>query len=106
MCSKRHSAIKDFGNQEVYPFFPRICGIQNPQGAHEGLGLCRVIVPSSIVEDMWHGNYTVLFNKQSIQFRNWTAAENTYVYSTCQHSEHEVTIVAEFPSPVEHVNAT
>jgi parallel beta-helix repeat protein len=63
-----------------------------------GLGFCRTIVPNNVVEGMWHGNYTVLLNEQPVQFRNWTAADDTYIYFAYQHSEHEVTIVPEYPS--------
>jgi len=63
-----------------------------------GLGFCRVTIPNIIIQDMWHGNYTVLINDELWPFTNWTDTENTYIYFTYQHSEHEITIIPEFPS--------
>jgi len=63
-----------------------------------GLGFCRVTIPNVIVQDLWHGNYTILLNGDPWPFKNWTDTENTYIYFTYQHSEHEVTIMPEFPS--------
>jgi len=63
-----------------------------------GLGFCRVTIPNVIVQSMWHDNYTVFLNGDPCPFQNWTDTENTYIYFTYQHSEHEVTIIPEFPS--------
>ncbi|MEM3725766.1 MAG: NosD domain-containing protein [Candidatus Bathyarchaeia archaeon] len=62
-----------------------------------GSGICRVIIPNTIVNTLWLGNYKVLVNGLAVEFRNWTDAESTYIYFTYSHSEHEVTIIPEFP---------
>ena len=62
-----------------------------------GLGFCRVTIPNIVIQNMWHGNYTVLINDQPWPFTNWTDTENTHIYFTYQHSEHEITIIPEFP---------
>jgi len=62
-----------------------------------GVGFCRVTIPEVIVQDLWHRNYTVLVDGQSVEFRNWTDDVNTYIYFMYQHSEYKVTIVPEFP---------
>ncbi|MGB9676921.1 MAG: hypothetical protein ACPL0C_07035, partial [Candidatus Bathyarchaeales archaeon] len=36
-------------------------------------------------------------NGFAVEFRNWTDAENTYIYFSYPHSEHEVIIIPEFP---------
>ncbi|MEM3673764.1 MAG: NosD domain-containing protein [Candidatus Bathyarchaeia archaeon] len=62
-----------------------------------GSGICRIIIPNAIVNTLWLGNYVVLVNGLAVEFRNWTDAENTYIYFTYPHSEHEVTIIPEIP---------
>jgi len=59
---------------------------------------CRVTIPNVIVQDLWHRNYAVLLNSEPWFFRNWTDTTNTYVYINYTHTEHEITIVPEFPS--------
>jgi parallel beta-helix repeat protein len=67
----------------------------------EGLaGFCKVTVPNIIVQDLWQKNYTVLLNGEPWPFRNWTDATNTYIYINYTHSEHEITIIPEFPSTI------
>ena len=63
-----------------------------------GFGFCRLTIPNIIVQDLWHGNYTVLINGEPCPFKNWTDTENTYLYVNYTHSEHEITIIPEFPS--------
>jgi len=64
-----------------------------------GLGFSRVTIPNVIVQDLWEGNYTVLVDGEApLDIRNWTDTENTYIYFTYQHSEHEVIIIPEFPT--------
>ena len=59
-----------------------------------GLGFCRATIPNIIVQNLWQNNYTVLVDDQPpLQMTNWTDAENTYLYFTYQHSQHEVTII-------------
>jgi len=62
------------------------------------LSFCRVIIPNVIVQDLWQGNYTVLVNGHSIEFKNWTANTNTYIYFIYQHTTRQVIIIPEFPS--------
>lgn len=66
-----------------------------------GFGFCRVTIPNVIVQELWHGIYTALINDQPCPFTNWTDTENSYMYFTYQHSEHEVTImIPEFPQAI------
>jgi len=65
-----------------------------------GVAFCRVIIPNIIINTLWLSDYAVLVNGLPVEFRNWTDAENTYIYFTYTHSEHEVTIVPEYPSPI------
>jgi parallel beta-helix repeat protein len=60
-----------------------------------GVGFCRIIIPNVIIQTLWLNNYNVLVNGLPVEFRNWTDTENTYVYFTYSHSEHEVTIIPE-----------
>jgi parallel beta-helix repeat protein len=70
----------------------------NVTGLESTSGFCRVTMPNTIVQDLWHGNYTVLLNNERLPFQNWTDTSNTYIYINYTHSEHEVTIITEFPS--------
>jgi len=70
----------------------------NVSGAEGMAGFCRIIIPNKIVQDMWQGNYAVLLNREPHLFRNWTAPTNTYIYLNYTHSEHQITIIPEFPS--------
>lgn len=70
----------------------------NVTGPESTIGFCRVTIPNAIVHDLWHHNYTVLWNKEQLPFRNWTDPTNTYVYISYTHSEHEIAIVPELPS--------
>ena len=65
----------------------------NVTGVDETAGFCRITIPNIIVEDLWHGNYTVLLNGEPWPFRNWTDNENTYIYVNYTHSTHQITIV-------------
>ena len=58
-----------------------------------GFGFCRVTMPIPINEELWGGNYTVLIDGKRVETRNWTDAENTYIYFAYEHSELEVTIL-------------
>lgn len=69
--------------------------ITGPDATH---GFCRVTIPNLIIQDLWHGNYTVLLNNERWSFANWTDATNTYLYINYTHSEHKVVIIPEFPS--------
>jgi parallel beta-helix repeat protein len=70
----------------------------NVSGVNGTFGHCRIALPNSVAGGLWHGNYTVLLNGQPWPFRNWTDAENTYIYINYTHSEHQIAIVQEFPS--------
>jgi len=72
----------------------------NVTGVEETAGFCRVTIPNIIIQDLWHGNYAVLLNGDQWPFRNWTDATNTYMYINYTHSEHEITIIPEFPSTI------
>ncbi|MEM2466716.1 MAG: NosD domain-containing protein [Candidatus Bathyarchaeia archaeon] len=55
----------------------------NVAGLEGEIGFCRIIIPNIIVEDLWHGNYTVLLNGKPWPFKNWTDIENiTYTFLT------------------------
>lgn len=68
----------------------------NIVGSNYMLGFCRVTIPNVIIQDFWQDEYTVLVDRQPIEFRNWTEMENTYIYFTYQNSRHQVTIMPEF----------
>lgn len=70
----------------------------NVSGLEFTTGFCRVSVPNIIIQNMWHGNYTVLLNGNTVAFRNWTDNKNTYIYINYTHSQHQVVIIPEFPS--------
>jgi hypothetical protein len=72
----------------------------NVTGSEFSTGFCRVTIPNIIVEDFWQGNFTVLLNGEPWPFRNWTDPTNTYIYINYTHSEHEITIIPEFPSTI------
>ena len=64
-----------------------------------GLGFCRATIPNIIVQNLWQNNYTILVDDQPpLEMRNWTDAENTYLYFTYQHSQHQIAIIPESPS--------
>ena len=64
-----------------------------------GLGFCRVTIPNVIVQSLWQANYMVFVDNQPpLEMRNWTNSENTYIYFTYQHSQHEIAILPEFPA--------
>ncbi|MGD0494884.1 MAG: NosD domain-containing protein [Candidatus Bathyarchaeia archaeon] len=70
----------------------------NVTGSESTAGFSRVAIPNIIVQDLWQGNYTVLLNGEPCPFRNWTDTTNTYIYVNYTHSQHQITIVPEFPS--------
>jgi len=70
----------------------------NVTGSETTSGFCRITIPNIIVQDFWHGSYTILLNGTSYPFTNWTDNQNTYIYIYYTHSEHEIIIVPEFLS--------
>jgi len=71
----------------------------NVTGDYPSLGFCKITMPNTIIHNMWQDNYTVLVDgKSPLNITKWTEWENTYVYFTYQHSEHEVIVVSEFSS--------
>lgn len=72
----------------------------NVTGVEGFAGFCRVTVPNLIVEELWQGHFTVLLNGEPYPFRNWTDTTNTYIYINYTHSEHQITIIPEFPSAI------
>jgi len=57
-----------------------------------------ITFPNAIVQTMWQNNFTIIIDRNPCQFRNWIDAENTYIYVNYTHSEHEITVIPEFPS--------
>ena len=71
----------------------------NITGLDGTIGFCNVTLPNSLLEDLWQGNCMVFVDgKQPLTIVNWTDETFTYIYFTYQQSQHEVTIVPEFPS--------
>ena len=71
----------------------------NTTGLDGTIGFCNVTIPNSLLEDLWHGSCMVFVDgKQPLTIVNWTDGTFTYIYFTYQQSQHEVTIVPEFPS--------
>lgn len=68
--------------------------LSGPESTH---GFFRVTIPNIIVQDLWHGNYTVLLDSEQWPSANWTDTLNTYIYVDYAHLEHEVVIIPEFP---------
>jgi parallel beta-helix repeat protein len=69
----------------------------NVTGDEGAAGFCRIIIPNIIVQGLWNNSYSVLVNGGPWLFRNWTDTEDTYIYINYTHSEHEITIIPEFP---------
>jgi parallel beta-helix repeat protein len=69
----------------------------NVTGEEGTEGFCRIIIPNIIIRDLWNLNYNVIINGEQWPFKNWTDAYDTYVYISYMNSEHEITIVPEFP---------
>jgi len=67
----------------------------NVTGVPGTVGFCRITVPNILVQDMWQGNFTILFDSEPWPFRNWTDTTNTYIYINYTHSEHEIVIIPE-----------
>ena len=67
----------------------------NVTGSNDTMSFCRITIPNVIVQDLWQGNYTILVNNQPVQSRNWTDTQNTYIYFTYPHSEHQIVIIPE-----------
>ena len=72
----------------------------NVTGVEGTAVFCRITIPNIIVEELWHGNYTVLLNGEPWPYRNWTDTANTYIYLNYTHSEHQIVIIPEFPSAI------
>jgi parallel beta-helix repeat protein len=72
----------------------------NVSGLEFTAGFCRVTIPNIIIQDLWQGNFTVLLNGEPWPFRNWTDPTYTYIYINYTHTEHEITIIPEFPSTI------
>jgi parallel beta-helix repeat protein len=70
----------------------------NVTGVEGMVGFCRITIPNIMVQNLWQGNYTVLLNGEPWFFRNWTDATNTYIYINYTHTQHQITIIPEFPS--------
>jgi parallel beta-helix repeat protein len=90
-----NSTISDFSvdiAQKTISF-----NVSNTEGQR---GFCMITIPNIIVEDLWHGNYAVFLNGEPWSFRNWTVSPITLIYINYTHSEHEITIIPEFPSTI------
>jgi len=66
-----------------------------------GSGFCGVIIPNLIKQELWGGNCTVLVDEKRVETGNWTDAENTYIYFTYEHSEHNVTILQAYTTTLQ-----
>ncbi|MEM3873843.1 MAG: right-handed parallel beta-helix repeat-containing protein [Candidatus Bathyarchaeia archaeon] len=72
----------------------------NVTGVDGQAGFCRITIPNTIIQNLWHGNYTVYFDDEPVPFRSWKDQENTYIYINYTHSEHKIMVVSEFPSVI------
>ncbi|MEM3696566.1 MAG: NosD domain-containing protein [Candidatus Bathyarchaeia archaeon] len=72
----------------------------NVSGLQPTNGFCRIIIPNIIIQEFWQSNYTVLLNGEPWPFRNWTDTAHAYIYINYTHSNHQVTIVSEFPKAI------
>jgi parallel beta-helix repeat protein len=70
----------------------------NVSGPTGTSGFCRIVLPNIVVESLWGGNYTVLLNGELCSFTSASDSENTYIFISYTHSEHQVVIIPEFPS--------
>jgi parallel beta-helix repeat protein len=61
-----------------------------------GEAFSRIVIPNTVVQDLWQGNFTVLINGQSWPSTNMTDDAYTYIYINYTHSEHQVVIVPEY----------
>ena len=90
ICNSTISGFRFNASQRIISF--------NVTG-EEGIGFCRVSIPTTLTQDLWEGNCTVLVDGQPPPLmKNWTDRTNTYLYFTYQHSIHEVVIIPEFSS--------
>jgi hypothetical protein len=72
--------------------------ITGPTGSN---GFCRVAIRNPILQDVLHGNCTVLFDGAELHgIKNWAVQDfdDTFTFFNYTHSEHRITIVPEFPS--------
>ncbi|MEM2889696.1 MAG: hypothetical protein QXR42_09555, partial [Candidatus Bathyarchaeia archaeon] len=70
----------------------------NVTGDNGTLGFCNVTLPNTLVQNLWHGDFTILVDGHPPTEISIVPDETyTYVYFTYTHSEHEVTIIPEFP---------
>lgn len=65
------------------------------KSSNHTISFCRVTIPTVIVQKLWQYNYTLLVNEQTVEFKNWTDWESTYIYFTHEQMEYRVTIVPE-----------
>ena len=72
----------------------------NVTGEENQTGFCRITIPNVIVQDLWHGNYTVLLNGEPWPYINWTDTANTYIYLNYIHSEHQIILIPQLPSGI------
>jgi parallel beta-helix repeat protein len=69
----------------------------NATGQEDTTGFSRITIPNTVIQDLWAGNYSVTINGIELPFRNWTDAEDTYIYINYTHSENEIVIVPQLP---------
>jgi hypothetical protein len=69
----------------------------NVSGPTGTSGFCRIVLPNIVIESLWGSNYTVLINGEPCLFTNASDSENTYIYISYTHSEHQIVIIPEFP---------
>ena len=84
------STIPDFGLNEAEKI------VKFNVTGETDLGFCRVTIPNVTIQHMCQYDYTTLVdNSPPLESRNWTDTENTYLYFTYQHLQHQITIIPE-----------
>ncbi|MEM3056878.1 MAG: NosD domain-containing protein [Candidatus Bathyarchaeia archaeon] len=94
-----NSVVSDFRlNRTIFLISFRVTGLRYSSG------FCRVMIPNILFEGMWgdEGRFSVLLDDEPIPFRTMNQPydkENTFIYFSYTHSEHEIKILYS-PPPV------
>jgi len=95
-----NSTVTNFQfNMSLIPEYPSTISFSVIGPKHAG-AFCRIIIPNIIVQGFWNDKCMVLLNGEPWPFKNWTDPTNTYIYINYTHSDHEITIIPEFPSTI------
>jgi len=65
-----------------------------------GSAFCRIVIPNIIVHELWQNDFQVLIDGEPWPFTSWEDESNIYIYVQYMHSEHNVTIIPEFPASI------